>query len=164
MLEIREADSSDFDRLWPILEPIIRAGETYPYPSDTDSASAYRLWMELPSATYIALEDRKAVGTYYLKPNQPGLGAHVCNAGYMVHGQARGRGIGRALCEHSIAEAQRLGFKAMQFNLVVCTNTGAIKLYRDLGFVVIGTLPRAFDHPRLGLVDALVMYRWLDRD
>ncbi len=164
MLEIREAGPSDFDQLWPIIEPIVHAGETYPYATDTNRANAYRLWMELPAATYIATEGGMAVGTYYLKPNQPALGAHVCNAGYMVHAQARGRGIGRALCRHSIAEAQRLGFEAMQFNLVVCTNHGAIKLYRDLGFEVVGTLPKAFNHARDGLVDALVMYRWLDAD
>jgi ribosomal protein S18 acetylase RimI-like enzyme len=162
MLEIRAALPDDFDRLWPIIEPTIRAGETYPYAPDTDHETAFALWMEQPSATYIALQDGIAVGTYYLKPNQPTLGAHVCNAGYMVQTLARGRGIGRALCEHSIAEARSHGYKAMQFNLVASSNTGAIKLYRDLGFQIVGRLPKAFDHVRLGLIDALVMYRWLE--
>lgn len=164
MLEIRKAERSDFDDLWPIIEPVVRSGETYPYATNTDRSTAFHLWMELPAATYIALEDGAAVGTYYLKPNQPALGSHVCNAGYMVQAQARGRGIGRALCLHSIAEAHRLGYKAMQFNLVVCTNTGAIRLYRRLGFEVVGRLHKAFDHAREGLVDALVMYKWLGPD
>lgn len=164
MLEIRQAEDSDFDDLWSIIEPILRSGETYPYATDTDRSTAYHLWMELPAATYAAIEDGVPVGTYYLKPNRPALGAHVCNAGYMVQTQARGRGIGRALCQHSIGEARRLGFKAMQFNLVACTNTGAIELYRDLGFEVVGTLRKAFDHARNGLVDALVMYKWLGPD
>src|SRR5436305_13454050 len=115
-----------------------------------------------PSATYVALAEGQMVGTYYLKPNQPGLGSHVCNAGYMVKGQARGQGVGRAMGLHSSLEARQAGFRAMQFNLVVATNEGAIKLWQDLGFSIIGTLPRAFNHRRLGLVDALVMYQLLD--
>ena len=101
------------------------------------------------------------LGTYYLKTNQPGLGAHVCNAGYMVAGQARGRGVGRAMAEHSLEEARRLGYRAMQYNFVASTNEGAIRLWKRLGFDVVGTLPGAFRHEGQGYVDALVMYRHL---
>ena len=103
------------------------------------------------------------MGTYYIKANQPGLGSHVCNCGYMVCADARGKGIGRAMCEHSLVEARKLGFKAMQYNLVVSTNRGAIKLWQDLGFDIIGTLPGAFEHRHKGFVDAFVMYQWIDR-
>ena len=101
------------------------------------------------------------LGTYYIKPNQPGLGAHVCNCGYIVAAAVRGQGIASRLCEHSQEEARRLGFRAMQFNLVVSTNTGAVRLWQTLGFPIVGTLPGAFNHPRLGYVDAYVMYKQL---
>jgi ribosomal protein S18 acetylase RimI-like enzyme len=112
--------------------------------------------------TYVALDQGKIVGTYHIKPNHPALGAHVCNVGYMVSSNARSRGIGRAMCEHSQIEARKLGFRAMQFNLVVTTNTGAIKLWQDLGFSIVGTLPKAFRHKKRGLVDAFVMYKLLE--
>jgi ribosomal protein S18 acetylase RimI-like enzyme len=115
--------------------------------------------MELPTATYVAVENKIILGTYYIKPNQPGQGAHVCNAGYMVGAQARGKGIGRELCVHSLREAVNLGFKAMQYNLVAATNVYAVKLWKDLGFEIIGTLPKAFNHKARGLVDAYVMYQ-----
>ena len=120
--------------------------------------------MKNPRATYAAYDDGEPVGTYYIKPNQPGLGSHVCNAGYMVAPRARGKGIGRAMCLHSLDEARKLGFKAMQYNLVVCTNRGAVKLWQDLGFKIIGRLPKVFNHSQKGLVDAFVMYQWLGED
>ena len=161
MLTIRQADTHEFDAMWPIIQNVLEAGDTYPYPPDTSREEAYTIWMELPRATYVAEEDDSILGTYYLKPNQPGLGSHVCNAGYMVRAEARGRGIGRAMCLHSQDEAKRLGFLAMQFNLVVSTNP-AVKLWSALGYERVGTLPKAFDHKQLGFVDALVMYRVLD--
>ena len=118
--------------------------------------------MNTPTATYLALSDGIVAGTYYIRPNQPELGSHVCNAGYMVSSSARGQGLGRALCAHSLQEAVRLGFKAMQYNLVVVTNRYAIKLWQDMGFEIVGTLPRAFNHKEMGLVDAHIMYRLLD--
>jgi ribosomal protein S18 acetylase RimI-like enzyme len=118
--------------------------------------------MEKPKATYVAVLDENIMGTYYIKANQPGLGSHVCNCGYMVRNSARGKGIGRAMCQHSLSEARKLGFKAMQYNLVVSTNTGAVRLWQDLGFYIIGALPRAFNHREKGLVDAFVMYQWLE--
>ena len=159
MLEIRRAVDEDFDGIWPVFREIIRQGETYAFSPDTDKAEAYRIWMLTPTATYVALSDGEIVGTYFIKPNQPGLGSHVCNAGFMVSSNARGLGVGRAMSEHSLREAKKLGFEAMQFNFVVSTNLGAIRLWKSLGFSVVGTLPQAFRHIKLGLVDVLVMYK-----
>ena len=161
MIEIRLATEADWAEIWPIVHEVFSAADTYVYPPDTDQARAFDLWMATPAVTYVALDAGEVVGTYYLKPNQPGLGSHVCNAGYMVRSTARGRGVGRAMCEHSIPEARRLGFRAMQYNLVVSTNVYAIKLWQDMGFEIVGTLPNAFQHPEKGLVDAHVMYQWL---
>ena len=161
MLEIQRATQDDFEAIWPIFHEVVKIGETYAFDPATSKDEAYHLWMELPLVTYVAKKER-VLGTYYLKANQARLGAHVCNAGYMVSVAARGQGLGRAMCLHSQAEALELGFKAMQFNLVVSTNNGAVRLWQDLGFDVIGTLPKAFQHQRLGLVDALVMYKWLE--
>jgi L-amino acid N-acyltransferase YncA len=159
---IRKADDRDFDRIWPIFHEIVSQDETYAYSPDTDRNAAFKIWMVTPTATYVALDQGKIMGTYYIKPNQAALGAHVCNAGFMVSSPARGRGIGRAMCEHSQTEAVKLGFKAMQFNLVVSTNKGAIKLWTDMGFSMVGTLPHAFKHKNLGFVDAVVMYKLLE--
>ena len=144
------------------MEPVFRAGETYAFDPAITEVEAHRVWVELPAATYVAVDDAGTLlGTYYIKPNQPGLGAHVCNCGYIVSAAARGQGIASRLCEHSQDEARRLGFRAMQFNLVVSTNTGAVRLWQQLGFSIVGTLPGAFKHPRLGYVDAYVMYKQL---
>ena len=158
---IRQASEQDFEDIWAIFSPIVKAGETYAYAPDTSKEVARAIWLEAPRATYVAVEGDSTLGTYYLKANQSELGAHVCNAGYMVSVEARGKGVGRAMCLHSQTEALKLGFKAMQFNLVVSTNKGAIKLWQDLGFETVGTLPKAFKHSSLGYVDALVMYKWL---
>jgi L-amino acid N-acyltransferase YncA len=159
---IRKADDRDFDGIWPIFHEIVSQGETYAFSPDTDRNEAFQIWMATPTATYVALDQGKIVGTYHIKPNHPALGAHVCNVGYMVSSNARSRGIGRAMCEHSQIEARKLGFRAMQFNLVVTTNTGAIKLWQDLGFSIVGTLPKAFRHKKRGLVDAVIMYKLLE--
>lgn len=161
---IRKATEQDFEAIWPIFYEIVSAGETYAYDPQTDKAGAYQIWMQTPRATYVVEEEGEIVGTYYLKTNQPGLGAHVCNCGYMVAAPARGRGLATAMCEHSQAEALTLGYKAMQFNLVVSTNEGAVRLWQKLGFEIVGTVPSAFCHPRLGYVDAFVMYKWLGSD
>jgi len=161
MLEIRQADDNDYDAIWPIFHEIVARGDTYPYPPETDKAGAYDIWMAKPLATYVALWDGVIVGTYYIKPNQSGLGSHVCNAGYMVGTQARGRGVARAMCEHSQHEAKKRGFRAMQFNLVVSSNEVAVNLWQKLGFSVVGTVPEAFHHQELGYVEALVMYKSL---
>lgn len=158
---IREATEADFDAIWAIFDPVVRAGDTYAFPTDCDRDTARRLWMELPQATYVAEEDGSVLGTYYIKANAMGPGAHVCNCGYMTSPDARGRGLATAMCEHSQKEALRLGFKAMQYNSVISTNSGAVRLWQKLGFEIVGTLPKAFKHPQDGYVDAFVMYKWL---
>ncbi len=161
MTDIRPAAPEDWPGLWEIFRLVVESGDTYPYAPDTVEEEARRLWLDVPQATYAAIEDGRVLGTYTLKPNQPALGAHVCNAGYMVHPDARGRGLGRQLCAHSLDEARKLGFTAMQYNLVVAANETAVRLWIDMGFKTIGTLPKAFRHATLGPVDALVMYREL---
>ncbi|RME86097.1 MAG: GNAT family N-acetyltransferase [Caldilineae bacterium] len=160
-MNIREATDADFDAIWPIFKSIVSQGDTYAYDPETDRAQAYELWMKKPLRTYVAEHNGRIVGTYYIKPNQPALGAHVCNCGYMVSEEARGQGIATAMCLHSQEEARRLGFRAMQFNLVVATNEGAVRLWQKLGFEIVGRLPKAFRHAHLGFVDAYVMYKWL---
>ena len=160
-IQIRLADPADFEGIWLIFHEIVRLGDTYAFPPDTGKDEAFKIWMATPTATYVALDGPKIVGTYYIKPNQPGLGAHVCNAGYMVSRNERHQGIGRAMCEHSQIEAWKLGFRAMQYNLVVSTNKRAIKLWKDMGFSIVGTLPQAFKYKDTEFVDAVVMYKLL---
>lgn len=160
MTTIRRYEESDWPAIWPFLRTTFEAGDTYAFSPRSTEAEIHRAWVELPSATYVACDsDGRVVGTYFIKPNQPGLGSHVCNCGYVVAPEAQGRGIAAAMCEHSQREAVSLDFRAMQFNLVVATNERAIRLWKKLGFSVAGTLPRAFHHQRLGFVDALVMYK-----
>ena len=116
---------------------------------------------ENTQTVYVAVEDGKILGTYYIKSNQPGHGSHVCNAGYIVSTEARGKGIGKTMCLHSLDEAKKLGYKAMQYNLVVSTNKGAVKLWESCGFKIVGTLPKVFNHKELGFVDAFVMFKEL---
>lgn len=160
-MHIREARVNDFDSLYPILDEIISSGETYAYPRDTNKTEALHLWMEYPRKTYVVLVDDTVVGTYFIKTNQVGQGSHVCNCGYMVSPLAGGQGIATAMCVHSQKIAIELGYKAMQFNFVASSNTRAIKLWRKLGFEEVGRLPKAFNHPALGYIDALLMYKWL---
>ena len=144
------------------MEPIIRAGETYPYAMDMTVDQARRMWLDVTEAAYVAEDDNgQLLGTYYIKPNQPTLGAHVANCGYMVAEQARGRGVATAMCEHSQEEAVRLGYRAMQFNLVVETNEASVHLWKKMGFDVVGRLPGAFNHAKFGFVDAFIMYKTL---
>jgi len=160
-LRVRQATESDFESIWQIFNSIVSAGETYAFVPDTTKEQAYEIWMNTPTATFVTERSEEILGTYYIKPNQPGLGAHVCNCGYMVFEKVRGMGIASLMCEHSQRVAVDLGFKAMQFNLVVSTNEGAIRLWQKLGFDLVGTLPGAFHHQSLGYVDACVMYKWL---
>jgi L-amino acid N-acyltransferase YncA len=158
---IRPALDTDRDAIWSIFNEVVALGDTYAFAPDTTRDEALVFWVHGARATYVLESEGEVVGTYFLKTNMPGLGAHVCNAGYMVAAAARGRGYGRAMCEHSLDEARRLGYHAMQYNLVVSTNEGAIRLWKRLGFDVVGRLPAAFRHADLGFVDALVMYRSL---
>jgi L-amino acid N-acyltransferase YncA len=160
---IRSFDEHDWPAVWRIIEPVFRAGETYPFPPNITEKEARRFWIEAPAATYVAVDENDNVlGTYYIKPNQPGLGSHVCNCGYIVAEHARRRGIASAMCEQSQHEARAQGFRAMQFNLVVSTNEASVHLWNKHGFKMIGTLPKAFRHARLGFVDAFVMYKQFD--
>lgn len=160
-LVIRRAEDSDFDGIWEIFRAVVSKGDTYTYDPETTKEQARALWMAPQISTYVALLDGEVAGTYILKANQPGLGSHVANAGYMVHPSRAGRGIGRALCEHSLDEARRAGFLAMQFNAVVSTNQPAVALWQKMGFAIVGTILKAFRHRELGLVDLFVMHRFL---
>ena len=160
-MHIRVATPDDFDAIWPIFNEIVGAGETYAYDPKTTKDQAYSIWLEAPNKTYVAEQDGQIVGTYYIKTNQKGPGAHVCNCGYMVASFARGQGIATLMCKHSQAQALSLGYKAMQFNFVAETNVGAVSLWQKLGFDTVGRLPKAFCHPNQGFVDALVMFKWL---
>ncbi|NET09381.1 MAG: GNAT family N-acetyltransferase [Merismopedia sp. SIO2A8] len=160
MTNIRLISPSDWSLVWRIIEPVFRAGETYMYSPDISQTDAHRIWVETPAATYVVEDELgEVLGTYYLKPNQPGLGAHVCNCGYIVGEKARGKGVATALCLHSQVEAKRLGFRGIQFNSVVSTNEGAVRLWRKLGFEIVGTVPNAFHHWQHGFVDIYVMYK-----
>ena len=162
MIEIRLFEEKDWAATWRIIEPVFRAGETYAFSPEITEDEAHEIWVEIPSATFVAVDKTDSVvGTYYIKPNRPALGAHVCNCGYIVSENSRGKGIASAMCEHSQKEAVALGFHSMQYNLVVSTNEGAVRLWKRHGFEVIGTLPGAFRHSRFGFVDAFVMYKQL---
>lgn len=160
-MNIREATPDDFEAIWPIFKEIATAGDTYAYDPDISMEDAERLWLEIPRKTYVVEEGRQILGSYTLKTNHDGPGNHVCNCGYMVSSKARGRGLATLMCEHSQEIARELGYRAMQFNFVAATNTGAVALWHKLGFETVGKLPRAFRHPKLGYADALVMYKWL---
>jgi ribosomal protein S18 acetylase RimI-like enzyme len=158
---IRAAAARDDDAIWSIIAPTIAAGETYPLPRDMSRSDALAYWKSPAHQVFVAESDGAVVGTYYLKANQQGGGAHVANCGYITVEAARGRGVARAMCLHSLDQARAQSFLAMQFNFVVSSNTRAVQLWQSLGFAIVGTLSQAFRHPQLGLVDALVMYRKL---
>jgi ribosomal protein S18 acetylase RimI-like enzyme len=159
---IRPYEETDWPRLWPLLRDTFATGDTYAYAPTSSESEIRRHWIEMPRATLLATGPAgELLGTYFIKPNQPGLGSHVCNCGYVVAPAAQGRGIATALCRHSQQLALDLGFRAMQFNLVVATNERAVRLWQHMGFAVAGRLPGAFAHAKLGYVDALVMYKAL---
>lgn len=161
-VRIRPATEADADAIWAIFREVIDEGVAFAFDQSTSRDDGLRFWLESPTCCFVAELDGRVVGTYFLRPNQPGRGAHVANAGYMVARAGQGRGIGRAMGEHSIIEARRRGFRAMQFNLVIATNTPAVRLWERLGFAVVGRIPGAFVHPVEGEVDALIMHRSLD--
>jgi RimJ/RimL family protein N-acetyltransferase len=164
MIEIRRFNKADWPALWRIIEPVFRSGETYVFPPDITEDEACKIWIDLPEVTFVAVdEENNIIGTYYIKPNQPGLGSHVCNCGYIVSAEARNRGVASDMCVHSQQEALSRGYRAMQFNFVVSTNESAVKLWKKLGFEIVGTLPKAFKHHKYGFVDAFVMFKQLDQ-
>ncbi|WNW10534.1 GNAT family N-acetyltransferase [Pseudomonas sp. DTU_2021_1001937_2_SI_NGA_ILE_001] len=164
MISIRPMTREDFALFWPTFQAVIAAQETYAYDPALNAEQAAALWLDLPLHTLVAEEDGQLLGSYYLKANAAGPGNHVCNCGYMVAEAARGRGVARLMCEHSQQLARQSGFQAMQFNSVVACNTLAVELWTRLGFETVGRLPKAYRHARQGLVDCLVMYKWLGPD
>ena len=158
---IRAAVESDAEAIWKILEPTIRAGETYTLPRDMTREEALGYWLSTENEVFVAEESGELVGTYVLRANQKGGGAHVANCGYITASWATGRGVARAMCEHSLKRAKTRGFLAMQFNFVVSSNERAMALWQTMGFQIVGRLREAFAHPQLGYVDAFVMYRQL---
>ena len=162
-MNIRPATSADYDAIWEILSPMIRGGETYPLPRNMTRDDALADWFSADHEVFVAADENRHVGTYYLRPNQRGGGSHVANCGYVTALSAQRRGVGRAMCEHSITHAKARGFRAMQFNFVVSTNERAVRLWQTCGFEIVGRLPSAFSHPTRGYVDAFVMFRYLDR-
>jgi ribosomal protein S18 acetylase RimI-like enzyme len=161
MSVIRNATAADHEAVWAILEPTIRAGETYTLPRDMSREEALAYWFGFGHEVFVAEQDGRIAGTYFMQANQTGGGDHVANCGYMTAPQATGRGIARAMCAHSLEHAKARGFRAMQFNFVVSTNERAVRLWQSFGFEIAGRLPGAFRHPAAGFVDALVMYRQL---
>ena len=162
MIEIRRVGSDKWEKIWPIFHAVVSAGDTYAYPPEIEKEEAFAAWFGPKTTVYTAALDGFMAGSYILRPNMPGLGSHVANASFMVHPDKQGCGIGRAMGAHALQEAKKSGFTAMQFNLVVSTNTAALALWKTLGFSIVGTLPRAFNHRKLGPVDAFVMLRFLD--
>ena len=160
-MQIRQATAPDSDAIWDIFRPIVARGDTYALDPGISREEALAYWLHPANWCYVAEHQRNVVGTYILRANQPGPGSHVANAAFMVSLDARGLGVGRRMGEHSLNEARRLGFRAMQFNFVVSTNQPAVRLWQQLGFEIVGTLPGVFRHPEEGLVDAYVMFRSL---
>ena len=159
MLVIRAARADDGEAIWEILEPVLRAGETYTLPRDISRDEALAYWCRDGHEVFVAEDASGIRGTYFLQANQGGGGAHVANCGYVTSPAAQGRGIARAMLEHSLARARERGFRAMQFNFVVSSNVRAVKTWQASGFEIVGRLPGAFHHPVLGYVDAFVMYK-----
>jgi len=161
-MHIRPAVAADFSAMWPIFQEVAASESTYVFTADTREADAYAYWFGPGVESFVAEDDGDVVAMYKLIANQTGLGRHVANASFMVASRSSGRGIGRLLGLHCLQQARDAGYLAMQFNFVVSTNTAAVKLWQSLGFGIVGTLPKVFRHRELGLVDALVMHRFLE--
>ena len=161
-LTIRAADAEgDWPAIWPILEAVVRPGEVYAVDRDIDEAAGRAYWFAPGHQVFVAEDQGRILGSYYIRRNQAGGGSHVANCGYMTAPDAQGRGVARAMCLHSLDHARARGFRAMQFNIVVSTNVRAVRLWESLGFTTVGRLPGAFHHPSAGYVDALVMHQSL---
>jgi len=160
-MQIRPAAASDDDAIWAILEPMIRAGETYALDREMNRAEALAYWTGSDHETFVAEDGGWVVGTYFLRPNQSGGGSHVCNCAYVTATESAGKGVARTMHEHSLQRARERGFRAMQFNFVISSNERAVRLWQSLGYEIVGRLPGVFLSPSKGYVDALVMYRAL---
>ena len=160
-MEIRKANSQDQEQVWQILQAINAKGDSFAFSPDISKEEMLAYWFDEHKHTYVAVEGNEIIGSFFFKDNQPGLGSHIANAAYAVSPKARGKGMGKIMGEFSLAEARRMSYTAMQFNLVVKTNEGAVKLWKSLGFEIIGEIPEAFKHSQLGFVNAYIMYRKL---
>jgi len=160
-MTIRKADKQkDYNSIWDIFSNVIKSGDTYVFDPNTPKEALDKYWFSDQMDTFVAVDDNGViVGSYFIKPNQADLGSHIANCGYMVNPAFQGRGIGKMLCEHSLAFAKQKGYLGMQFNIVVSTNTSAVNLWRKFGFEIIGTTPKGFRHKELGFVDTYIMYR-----
>ncbi|RYG97569.1 MAG: N-acetyltransferase [Alphaproteobacteria bacterium] len=157
---IRHATATDLEAMWAIFQSVVATGDTLPFSDDFDQETFQSHWLG-GQTSFVAVAESGTLGMYKFGANYPGLGSHIASATYLVSPDAQGQGLGRALVEHSVAQAKSDGFLAMQFNYVVSTNAPAVELYKKLGFAIVGTLPKAFRHQQLGLVDAYVMFRFL---
>jgi len=162
-IQIRPATPGDFNAMWTIFQAHVAEGGTFVHGPSASREEGHEYWFAPQASTFVAVKgEERILGMYKLQPNQIGRGDHVANASYMVSPNAQGVGVGRMLGEHSILEARRRHYLAMQFNYVVSTNDAAISLWKRLGFSIVGTLPKAYRHRRLGYVDAYVMYKLLE--
>lgn len=161
MLFIRPAGEADWPHVWALFRQAAESGDVFAYDEHTTEEVARKLWFDPPATAFVCEVEGALAGTYYVRPNQPGRGAHVANAGYIVAPAFRGRGLAGAMCEHSLGTARARGFTAMQFNFVVSTNAAAVRAWQKCGFAIVGTLPGAYRHRERGFVDVLVMWRAL---
>ncbi len=160
-MEIRKANNTDKEPAWQILQAINAKGDSFAFAPAISKEEMLAYWFDEKKQVYVAVEDGKVLGSFFFKENQPGLGSHIANAAYAVSPDARGKGVGKKMGEFSLIEAKHAGFSAMQFNLVVKSNESAVKLWKGLGFEIIGEIPEAFKHAQLGFVNAFIMYRKL---
>ena len=161
MIQIRKAEPKDYDAIWQIIHEVIAGGDTYVFAPESDRQTMLNYWCSDDKSSYVATIEGRVVGSCIIKDNFPGLGSHVANASYMTPPSAFGKGIGKTMGEFSLNEARRLGYRAMQFNIVVKTNERAIRLWQKLGFEIKGEIPGAFNHRNQGYVDACIMWRKL---
>ena len=160
-IKITPATSADEERIWALLQPVFSAGDTYAVDPLIDREAAIAYWMEADKTAFILRIEGQAVGTYYISPNQPGGGAHICNCGFITAPSARGKGVARRMLDHALIEAKQQGYRAMQFNFVLASNQRALAIWQRNGFATIGRIPQAFLHPKQGYVDALILHRSL---
>jgi len=162
IVQISETTKNDFELFWPVFKNVVIAQETYAFDPDIDFETAYDLWCLSAQKSYVIKESDVVLGSYYIRPNASGPSSHIANCGYMVSPMSRGKGIARKLCLHSQEIAIELGYTAMQFNSVVSTNEIAINLWKKLGYNIIGIIPNAYNHKKLGLVDSFIMHKQLE--
>lgn len=161
-IQITEMTEQDFEVFWPTFKEVVLAQETYAFDPNITFEEAFQLWCESPLYTFVIKENNQILGSYYIRPNASGPSAHICNCGYMVSANSRGKGVARKLCLHSQEKALELGYRAMQFNSVVSSNDVAVNLWKKLGYAIIGTIPKAYNHKTLGMIDSYIMHKQLD--